>query len=316
MKGLILLLTLILGAAGAMSLGGVPMGHPAAQSVLLSLRLPRILCAIEVGAALALAGICMQVLLRNALADPFVLGMSGGASLAAVCVALLAPTSLLLGPVAGLGALATAGTVAALARDGGGLLPPTRLVLCGVAVSSVVGSLTSFLLFCAPRERSVRATLYFTAGSLTAPGSAELAAAAALTFGCAVWLWRNAGHMDRLTLGDATAATLGVEVRSLRRRLLLAASLLTGGAVVLGGLVGFVGLVAPHLARLLEGPTHRRALPSAVGIGALLVLAADTAGRSAFGAREMPAGLLTALLGGPLFLWLLRSRDYGFGVER
>ncbi|MFZ5478841.1 MAG: FecCD family ABC transporter permease, partial [Myxococcota bacterium] len=199
-----------------------------------------------------------------------------------------------------------------LARSAEGLLPPTRLVLSGVAVAAVLGAVTGFLLQVAPRARAVRAALYWTSGGLGSAAWPAVAGTVALAAVVAFGLWRFASELDRMLLGEEVAASMGVEVPRVRAALLVAGAALTGAVVSLGGAIGFVGLVAPHLGRMLAGSTHRRLAPVAAAVGALLLLAADTLARTAFVPRELPAGVLTAVLGGPFFLALLRRRAYAF----
>lgn len=279
---------------------------------LVALRAPRVAAAAACGAGLAVAGVAMQALLRNALADPFILGMSGGASLGAVGSLLLwsaVPPAL----AGALGALGAAALVGSIGRTPEGLFPPTRLVLSGVAVSAVLGAGTEFLLHVAPQSRVVRAALYWTSGSLGAATGTAIVVVAVVAFMAGAWLWRRTGDLDRLLLGEDTARSLGVDVGRLRLGLLVVGVSLTGALVACGGPIGFVGLAAPHLARLRVGATHARLLPVAAVVGALLLLVADTAARAAFDPRELPTGVLTAVLGGPFFLYLLRGRAYGFG---
>jgi iron complex transport system permease protein len=278
---------------------------------MVALRLPRVLAAAVAGAGLAMAGVAMQALLRNALADPFILGMSGGASLGAIGSFLVLP---ILPPALGgaLGALGAALLVTAIARGPEGLLPATRLLLSGVAVSSVLGGITEFLLHIASQTRAVRAALFWTSGSLGAASWPAILVALVVVGVVAFLLVRWRGDLDRLLLGEQTAASLGVDVPCLRWRLLGLAAALTGVVVAVGGPIGFIGLAAPHFARLNVGATHGRLLPAAAALGAILLLLADTLARAAFAPRELPTGVLTALLGGPFFLWLLRHHSYGF----
>lgn len=278
----------------------------------ITLRAPRVAAAVIGGAGLAVAGVAMQALLRNALAEPFVLGMSGGASLGAVAAVLLCP-GLPPMPSAAVGALAAALLVTAVGRTQEGLLPPTRLLLAGCAVAAVFGALTGFLLAVAPQARAAGAALYFTSGSLGAATPTTLGVALLGTAGSLAALLRHAASLDRLLLGEETAASLGVDVPRLRAGLLLLAAGLTGAVVAMGGPIAFVGLAAPHLARLRVGATHQRLLPVAAAVGALLLVVADTAARAAFAPREIPTGVVTAALGGPFFLWVLRGQRYTFG---
>jgi iron complex transport system permease protein len=283
------------------------------------LRLPRIVGALAAGAALALSGVGMQAVLRNPLADPWILGMAGGASLGAV-LAVVGDVPLPPALAGALGALAAAGAVSALARDAAGA-SPERLLLAGVAVSVVLGALTTLLLQVAPQAHAARAALYWTSGGLGAAGLAGGLALGAATLVATGIARAAAPDLDRLLLGDDAAATLGVAVRPARWALLAGAAALTGGVVALAGPLGFVGLVAPHLARQLGARTHAVLIPVATILGAALLLAADTSGRALGGSREIAAGTVTALIGGPWFLWLLRrgeafeSRPGGAAIE-
>lgn len=301
---------LAVSAAIALQLGPAP--TQGFDAVLLHLRLPRMLAALVTGAGLSVAGIGMQALLRNPLADPYVLGLSSGASLGAV-LTFVGLTAIPVELGASAGALVATGLVFFIARDSQGLAPSTRLILSGVAVAAVLASTSSFLLLVAPREASVRGALYFGSGSFAGAPLGRVAwvgGLVLLALGCA---WRWSPDLDRLLLGEETAATLGVDTPRLRRVLLFGCSGLTGILVALAGPMGFVGLVAPHLGRLLVGPGHRRLVPIAALLGALLLLWADTIGRTCFVPREVPAGLLSAVCGGPFFLYLLAKRSYGFG---
>jgi iron complex transport system permease protein len=298
---------LVVAAATALLIG--PAGLDPA---VILMRAPRVAAALVAGAGLALAGVSMQALLRNALAEPFVLGMSGGASLGAVLAVLVwpwFPPAL----AATAGALGAAALVGAVGRTNEGLMPPTRLLLSGCAVAAVLGALTGFALTVAPQSRAVRAALYWTSGSLSAASLPALFVAAFVTLTSGALLLRVAGDLDRLLLGEETATSLGVDVPRARALLLVIGAGLTGALVALGGPIGFVGLAAPHLARLWAGATHARLLPTAACLGALLLLISDTMARAAFAPREIPTGLLTAALGGPFFLWMLRGRRYTFG---
>ena len=311
MKNLALVALLITCSAFALTLG--PSETSGWDSVVLNLRLPRVLAAVVAGAGLALAGICMQAVLRNPLADPYILGLSSGASLGAVAslvVLSIVPTAV----AASVGALVASLIVFGIARDESGLLPPTRLILAGVSVAAVLSSVTAFLLQVAPNETTVRAALYFSSGTFGGVRMQHIVGAFLVVSLAFFGVWKAAWSMDRLLLGEDVAESLGVNTRRLRQALLLGSSVLTGSLIALAGPVGFIGLAAPHLARLFVGPTHRALAPVAAVLGGLIVLFADTLGRTAFTPREVPAGLLTAVFGGPFFLAILARRDYGFGV--
>jgi iron complex transport system permease protein len=183
---------------------------------------------------------------------------------------------------------------------------PTRLLLAGAAVSAVLGSVTGLVLTLAPADRVLRSATYWLFGGLGTPRWSAVALPALLLAVCLAWMMSRAESLDRLTLGQDAAAALGVDVARLRRNTLLAAVVLTAAAVAAAGLVGFVGLVAPHAARRFMGASHRRMLPIAALGGALLLIVADAVARTAFVPRDVPVGLLTAAVGGPLFLHQLR----------
>jgi iron complex transport system permease protein len=272
--------------------------------ILWDLRLPRTLTAFAVGGSLALAGALIQVLLRNPLGDPYVLGVSGGAS-AAVLAALLAGLPVAWQPgLAFVGAAVSMALVFALgSRDG--VLGVERLLLTGVVVATGWAALISFALSVAPPAQ-LPGMLFFLMGDL-ADAPTPWPAAIALVAGLALAL-AFARDLNLLTLGELRAATLGVEVGRLRLGLYLLSSLLTAVAVSTAGGIGFVGLVAPHMVRLAGGSDHRWVLPGAVLLGGALLTLADSAARVAVAPRQLPVGVLTALVGVPLFLYLLHRR--------
>jgi iron complex transport system permease protein len=300
--GGVALLGLSAGASGWRS--DVVGGLLAGDEILSTLRAPRVFLGGLVGASLALAGVSMQAVLRNDLADPYILGVAGGASAGAVVSLALWPTwppGLL---AAGGAALASA-IVRSIAR---GPYDPSRLLLAGVAVGAVLASLTGLLLVLAPGERLLRSATFWLFGGFGTPTPGALLAPAVALVGGFMLLRRRAERLDRFVLGDDVAASLGTDPRRLRRLALTVAIVLTAISVSAGGLIGFVGLIAPHAARRLVGAGHRLVLPVAALLGALLVMLGDTAARTSFAPREVPLGLVTALLGGPFFLWLVSRR--------
>jgi iron complex transport system permease protein len=272
------------------------------DAMVAELRAPRVVLGGLVGAALAAAGVAMQAVLHNDLADPYVLGISGGASAAAVASLALCP-GVAPGPAAAAGAAGAAVLVRALAR---GPHDPARLILAGVAVGSILASATGLVLVLAPDSQLVRSSTSWLFGGLGTPAWSALIVPAVVVALGAAWLWSASERLDRLALGSDVAAALGVSVPSLRRRVLAVAVVLTAVAVAAAGLVGFVGLIAPHAARRLVGQRHRRVTPLAALAGAALVMAADAIARTVFAPREVPVGLVTASLGGPMFLWQLQ----------
>ena len=301
-----LLASLSIGSAGPHPLGlwrGLLAGtDPLARSLVLQLRLPRALTAFGAGALLALAGVCMQVLLRNPLADPYVLGVSGGASVAALSAMLLGAGTFIVQASAFCGALGATLLVFALAQGPGGWTP-TRLLLTGIVVAAGTGALVSLLL-AAGDPTLLRSMVFWLMGDLSWSGSPlGLLAIAALAVPLGVFFARP---LNVLARGDVQAQLLGVAVTPLRGALFVVASILTAATVTNVGAIGFVGLVTPHLVRLLIGSDHRRMIPAAALAGGTLVVVADLVARTVLAPRQLPVGALTAIVGVPLFLVLMR----------
>jgi len=299
-------------ALAGLGVGGVdPAWRPQDAVILLDLRLPRVVAAAVAGAALACAGVLFQGLLRNPLADPYVVGTSGGAALGAALGVLVArPTSLLgagLVPLgAFFGALAATGLVVGLARVGGRTRPVT-LLLAGFAVSVMLGQAVSLLLVASDRLQVNLPRLYgWLLGGVAVNGWGQLAVVGPLAAGAAVAAGGLASSLNALSLGEEAAAHLGVDVERDAGRGVVLGALLTACAVSLSGLVGFVGLVVPHALRLLCGPDHRLLVPAVTLAGASFLVVADLIARTALPPTELPVGIVTALLGGPYFLYLLR----------
>jgi iron complex transport system permease protein len=272
------------------------------------LRGPRVALGAITGASLALAGVAMQTVLQNDLADPYILGLAGGASAGAAVSLALAP-GLPPGPGAAAGATAATAIVRVLGgHDGQMGMDRTRLILAGIAVGSVLTSVTGLVVVLAPAERVMRSLTFWLFGGMGTPVPRALIVPAVILLVALAYLALRSERMDRLLLGDDAAVGLGVDVRRFAGILSLLAVSLTASAVATAGLIGFVGLVAPHVARRLVGPRHARLIPAAALLGATLLVGADTLARTAFSPIEVPVGLLTAALGGPLFLWLLQRR--------
>jgi iron complex transport system permease protein len=279
---------------------------PIRDAIVWELRVPRILTAAAVGAGLALSGAVMQAVTRNPLADPFLLGLSAGASLGAVAVLVLGVT-VLLAPAAFLGALAALVATLVIARSTGSLTP-SRTVLAGVAVSSLAAAITSLVIFWTASGDSYREILGWLLGSLAGARwpAVAIAIGALVVIGGPLML--TGRTLDAFAFGETAAASLGVSVNRTRWLLLIATALLTGAMVSVSGSIGFVGLVLPHAIRLLVGSANRRVLPLSALLGAVFLVLADTVARSAFDPRELPVGIVTAIVGAPLFVLLLARR--------
>jgi iron complex transport system permease protein len=283
--------------------------EPREAVVLWHIRAPRVLLAIAVGAALGVAGAAQQGLFRNPLADPALIGVSAGAALAAVAAIVLGhhlpPTPLLVPVAAFLGAILASALAFRLARAGGA--DTGGLLLAGVAVNAVAGALTGLLITMSD-DRQLRDITFWTMGSLASGGWQGVAAVSVATAGALALLLPMAGNLDALLLGEAEAAYLGVDLARLRRRVVAATALAVGAAVALCGIIGFIGLVVPHMVRGLAGGRHAILLPGAGMLGAALLVLADSGARTIASPAELPVGLLTALLGGPFFVVLLLRR--------
>ena len=297
----------------ALSLGSQSMGLAEVWSAIVSpgqtlndriirdLRLPRALLAMGSGGLLALAGALMQVLLRNPLADPYVLGISGGAATGALLALLLGAGALFLNFSALLGALLASGIVFGLAR-GMGSWTPTRLLLTGVILAAGWNAIISFVLAIAP-DAALRGMIFWIMGDLsyaTQPGIGLLVLLAGL-----ILSWPLARQLNILARGDTVAGALGVPVMRLNKQLYLLAAVLTATAVTQAGSIGFVGLVVPHMLRLAGLHDHRVLLPACLLGGATLLLLADTLARTLLAPQQLPVGVITAGIGVPVFLYLL-----------
>lgn len=282
------------------------------------IRLPRVLLAVVVGAGLSVVGTALQAAVRNPLADPFLLGGSSGASVGAV---LVITGGLQLFGVYSLSAAAFAGAAAAfvlvlgLARSPGGHISPLRLVLAGVAVSYALSAVTSFLVLRAEDPEEVRSVLFWTLGSLSGARWEYLTLPAAALIAGTILLLAYSRSLNALLLGEESAITLGVHAGTFRRRLLLLCGLLTGTMVAVSGSIGFIGLMVPHMVRLVTGADHRRVLPAAALSGAILLVWVDVVARTVIAPQEMPLGIVTSLIGAPFFLWLMRRNKGAFGGD-
>jgi iron complex transport system permease protein len=286
----------------------------AIETIVIELRLPRVLGAMVVGAGLACAGTVFQAVLRNPMADPYIIGTAAGASLGAtigIVLPLLLPALAIgagsawlgLGVVqllAFVGGVGTVLLVISVARSGG-RLPSVTLLLTGYAVSSLLAAGVALLMFSS--GRALAAIFSWLMGSLAAVGWVDLVVAAPVVLGVFAILFARWRSLNLLLLGDGAAAHLGLDVGREKLQLTMLATLATSAVVAISGTIGFVGLVVPHLLRLVVGPDHRLLLPASALLGAALLVMADLGARLAGG---IPVGVVTAFVGAPFFLWLLR----------
>jgi iron complex transport system permease protein len=286
---------------------------PGDENIVWDIRLPRVVAAALVGACLAVAGTLFQAVLRNPLADPYVIGTSAGAQLG-VTIALVLPVQIsvlgfgTLQAFAFLGALGTVLFVYALARTGSGT-PVVTLILAGFVMSSFLISATSFLMVTGSRMNQV---LTWTLGGIQVNDWGQLGIAFATAVASCLLACLLAPRLDAILLGEETASYLGVRVERLKLATIVLASFVTALAVTLAGVVAFVGLIVPHAARLIYGPGHRVLVPVAACAGAIFVVAVDVLARTLVAPTELPLGVMTAIVGAPFFLYLLHRgrRDY------
>jgi iron complex transport system permease protein len=289
---------------------GAPHWTLTQDAIVWDLRLPRVLLAALVGAGLSVVGVSTQALVRNPVADPYLLGISSGATVGAVASHVLGigfwgVTSHALAGF--LGALAAFIVVYLLARSGGALAP-TRLLLVGVVVGNALLGVTNYLVLQADDPGKTNSALFWILGSLSGARWGELGVpAVVLLVGMAALLARARG-LNALLVGDETAASLGVPPGRLRRELFVTTSLLTGVMVALSGSIYFVGLVVPHAVRLLLGSDHRRVLPGSLLAGAAFLILVDLLARYLLRPQELPVGIVTAVIGAPVFLILMSRR--------
>lgn len=276
------------------------------RALILDLRLPRALSAFAVGGLLAVAGVLMQVLLRNPLADPYILGSSGGAAVAALVAMILGLGSLVVDLAAFGGAMAATLLVFGIAH-GTGSWAPARLLLTGVVLAAGFGAATTMLLALSP-DQNLRGMLFWLMGDLSfafEPARILWLLAAMVAIGTLA-----ARHLNVLSRGELQAVIVGMPVKGFRYLVFAAASLATALSVTAVGVIGFIGLVVPHLVRLLAGSDHRIVLPASALAGGALLVIADTLARTIMAPRQLPVGALTAAIGVPLFLLLMsRNRD-------
>ena len=285
-----------------------------AQVILWDVRFPRILMALFVGAALAVTGAVLQALVRNPLADPYVLGIAGGAALGAT-----------VGLASGLGAMFGGIGLQMCALIGGGLsivlvygiavsqgtLSVHTLLLAGVILNAVCSALMMFATSILNPAALYRVVMWLM-GTLTAPTGATTAMVAVSVAIAIAWLLRHSAALNLLALGEEASRSMGVESERVQRVVFIVSAILTGIVVSLCGMIGFVGMVVPHMVRMLFGADHRLLLPTSALGGGMLLIIADTVARTVVAPAEIPVGVITALIGGPFFLYLLVTRKYRF----
>ncbi len=300
-----------IGSAGIISWRNVVAGISPDREIFLVARMPRVLFSAVVGGALALAGVLFQAILRNSLADPFTLGISAGSSFGAVVAIWLGLETVIWGiPVISVaafaGALLTVFLVFFIARTGGSL-PTFTLLLAGVTLNFVFGALIMFIHFAANFSQGYL-MMRWMMGSLDAPDMRTALHAAPFVIGCLIVVMWISARLNAFAGGEEWAASRGVDVRLIKNICYFTGSILTGVVTAFSGPIGFVGLIVPHTVRLVAGPDHRTLVPASFFLGSAFLVICDTAARTVISPTEIPVGVITALLGGPFFIALLKRK--------
>ncbi|MDR2658960.1 MAG: iron ABC transporter permease [Spirochaetaceae bacterium] len=284
------------------------------ENIVRGLRFPRVLLGLIVGASLAVTGVTMQVLVRNQLADPFILGVSSGAAAAATLGMLfgvfsfLGTYSLSISAFAGSAITIIFVYIISLVR---GRINITQLLLSGVAIAMIMDGVTRIITLSAPNALGLHNATFWMSGSLAGARWAYLTLPFAVLIVCIAVLMVNYRTLNLLLLGDESAGALGVNVRRMQKTLILLASLMAGTTIAVSGTIGFVGLMVPHFSRLLVGADHKRVLPVSALLGGIFVVWVDVAARTLLAPEELPVGILTAIIGGPIFIFLLKRKTGG-----
>lgn len=336
---LILLATLVLSLLWAVTIGSVDLamgdvyrvilykifgigdpevyGKGSLSDIVWFVRLPRLVLAIGIGIALSVSGSVMQAIVKNPLADPYVLGVSSGASLGATLAILLGVGSFLgsgyVGLVAFAGAFLVSLAVVALANVGG-RANSVKLILSGTALSAICGAVSNFVLYVINSSSgALEAVIRWTLGSLAAAKWETNILMLLVAVAGTLFFWTQRRTLNLMLLGDKSAITLGTDLHRWRVVYLLIASLMIGFAVYTAGIIGFVGLIVPHAVRILFGTDHKKLIPISALLGALFLLWADVLCRVLLPRKELPIGILTAMVGAPVFIYLMARKRYGFG---
>lgn len=289
------------------------------QNIIWHLRAPRVFLGIMAGASLALSGVAMQAFTRNPLADPYILGISSGASFGAV-IAMATNLFFVFGQYkvqtgAFLGALISMIMVYSLSYSGK-TVTPIRLVLVGIAVSAMFSAFTSFTVYNAPDDAKIREATFWMLGGVAGVKWGQILPLALVIVPSVIIMYYFSKPLNAMMMGDNTAITLGIDIMSVRKSLIVITALLTGVTVSVSGSIGFVGLVIPHIVRLISGADHQKVIPLAALTGSIYLVWMDVAARMLDMPKEIPLGILTSMFGAPLFLWMIRAGKYTFGEKK
>lgn len=297
-------------------IGDAAMGEGKIHDVVWFIRLPRLVLAAAIGMSLSICGVVMQAIVKNPLAEPYVLGISSGASLGATLSIMLGVGitfgSNYVGIMACLGAFLISIGVVALANIGG-RATSVKLLLAGMALSSLCGAFSSFIVYFSNDQDGMKTVSYWMMGSLGGASWENNAVVVPISILGVLFFWTQYRTLNLMLLGDESAITLGTDLHPWRQLYLLVSSLMVGFAVYCAGVIGFVGLVIPHIVRILFGTDHKKLVPLCTLLGALFLLWADVLCRTLLERTELPIGILTSIIGAPVFIWLMVRKKYGFG---
>ena len=294
-------------------------GEGPIHDVVWLIRLPRVLLALGVGMGLSVCGVVMQAIVKNPLADPYILGVSSGATLGATAAIMLGIGSFLGG--ASVGMMAFFGAIIAsfaamYISNLGGKATSGKLILAGTAVSSVCSAFSSFILYITNDNSATAQVTFWTMGSLAGADWAGIRVILPVILVCSLFFWSQFRNLNLMLLGDDVSITLGADLHRVRTGYLLICALMVGFAVYSAGMIGFVGLIIPHVIRILFGTDHRRLVPLAALLGSIFLIWSDVLCRVILKNAEIPIGILVSLIGAPCFIYLLISRSYGFGGRK
>lgn len=294
-------------------------GNGALHDIVMYIRLPRLMLAVAVGSGLAVCGVVMQAIVKNPLADPYILGVSSGASLGATAAVMLgvgaAFGSNAIGIMGCLGAFLISILVLALANVGS-RSNSVKLLLAGMALSSVCSAFSSFIVYFANDKEGMMTISYWLMGSLAGAKWENIVAILPLVIVCIIFFCTQYRVLNLMLLGDEVSITLGTDLHKYRNFYLLVASLMIGFIVYASGMIGFVGLIIPHVVRILVGTNHKRLIPISALCGALLLVWADVLCRVVIPKNELPIGILISMIGAPCFIYLMAKKSYGFGGKQ
>ena len=306
-------------AVGAQFASGTPVDAPGkgpVHDIVWLLRLPRLLLAVAIGAGLSVCGVIMQAIVKNPLADPYILGISSGASLGATAAVLRGVGAAFgenaVGVSAFVGAFAISLGVLFIANLGG-RANAVKLLLGGMALSAVCSAFSSFIIYFANNKDGIQTVTYWLMGSLAGANWDTLPVIGGIVVLAVLFFWTQSRILNLMLLGDESAVTLGKDLHGYRQAYLLVSALIVGFAVYAAGMIGFVGLVVPHVVRMLIGTDHKRLIPVAALSGAVFLVVADGLCRVIIPRTELPIGILISMIGAPCFIYLMVKRTYGFG---